>query len=31
MAVNKFISIEGIAKRFPAAGGGEATIFRDLG
>ena len=27
---NKFISIEGIAKRFPAAGGGEATIFRDL-
>src|SRR3954469_25726468 len=27
---DSFISIEGIAKRFPAAGGGEATIFRDL-
>src|SRR5437879_11017684 len=27
---DRFISIEGIAKRFPAAGGGEATIFRDL-
>jgi nitrate/nitrite transport system ATP-binding protein len=27
---DKFISIEGIAKRFPAAGGGETTIFRDL-
>ena len=27
---DRFISIEGIAKRFPVAGGGEATIFRDL-
>src|SRR4051812_20261200 len=27
---DSFISIEGIAKRFPATGGGEATIFRDL-
>src|SRR5439155_22815156 len=27
---DNFISIEGIAKRFPAAGGGETTIFRDL-
>src|SRR5438034_11578628 len=27
---DRFISIEGIAKRFPAAGGGETTIFRDL-
>jgi nitrate/nitrite transport system ATP-binding protein len=29
---DKFISIEGIAKRFPAAagGGGETTVFRDL-
>src|SRR3954470_23487694 len=27
---DRFISIEGIAKRFPATGGGEATIFRDL-
>src|SRR3954447_12678473 len=27
---DSFISIEGIAKRFPAAGAGEATIFRDL-
>jgi len=25
-----FISIEGIAKDFPAAGGGAATVFRDL-
>ena len=27
---NKFISIEGIAKRFPAAGGGTTTVFDDL-
>src|SRR3954470_16325110 len=27
---NKFISIEGIAKRFPAAGGGFTTVFEDL-
>ena len=27
---NKFISIEGIAKRFPAAGGGITTVFEDL-
>ena len=27
---NKFISIEGIAKRFPAAGGGTTTVFEDL-
>jgi nitrate/nitrite transport system ATP-binding protein len=26
----KFISIEGIAKRFPAAGGGTTTVFDDL-
>lgn len=26
----KFISIEGIAKRFPAPGGGSTTIFEDL-
>jgi nitrate/nitrite transport system ATP-binding protein len=26
----KFISIEGIAKRFPAAGGGPTTVFDDL-
>src|SRR5499425_1976630 len=26
----KFISIEGIAKRFPAAGGGTTTVFEDL-
>jgi len=26
----KFISIEGIAKRFPAAGGGITTVFEDL-
>src|SRR4051794_10809436 len=30
MATNKFISIEGIAKRFPAAGGGTTTVFEDL-
>src|SRR5436189_6100280 len=27
---NKFISIEGIAKRFPAAGGGITTVFEDV-
>ena len=27
---HKFISIEGIAKRFPAAGGGTTTVFDDL-
>src|SRR5712691_3842413 len=27
---DKFISIEGITKRFQAAGGDETTIFRDL-
>src|SRR5215204_2227869 len=27
---NRFISIEGIAKRFPAAGGGTTTVFEDL-
>ena len=26
----KFISIEGIAKRYPAPGGGATTIFEDL-
>lgn len=26
----KFISIEGIARRYPAAGGGSTTIFEDL-
>jgi len=26
----KFISIEGIAKKFPAAGGGTTTVFEDL-
>src|SRR6185369_847301 len=26
----KFISIEGIAKRFPAASGGTTTVFEDL-
>jgi nitrate/nitrite transport system ATP-binding protein len=26
----KFISIEGITKRFPAPGGGETTVFADL-
>jgi nitrate/nitrite transport system ATP-binding protein len=26
----KFISIEGITKRFPAAGGGSTTVFEDL-
>src|SRR5207247_7769219 len=27
---NKFISIEGITKRFPAPGGGTTTVFEDL-
>jgi nitrate/nitrite transport system ATP-binding protein len=27
---DKFISIEGITKRFPAAGGGATTVFADL-
>ena len=27
---DKFISIEGIAKRFPAPGGGTTTVFEDL-
>ena len=27
---DKFISIEGISKRFPARGGAETTVFRDL-
>jgi nitrate/nitrite transport system ATP-binding protein len=27
---DKFISIEGIAKRFPAPGGGATTVFEDL-
>jgi nitrate/nitrite transport system ATP-binding protein len=27
---DKFISIEGIAKRYPAAGGGETAVFEDL-
>ncbi len=26
----KFISIEGIAKRYPGAGGGEIAVFEDL-
>ena len=26
----KFISIEGIARRYPAPGGGDTTVFRDL-
>ena len=30
MTPNKFISIEGIAKRFPAAGGAITTVFEDL-
>ena len=27
---NKFISVEGIARRYPRAGGGKTTIFEDL-
>lgn len=27
---NKFISVEGIARRYPKAGGGKTTIFEDL-
>jgi nitrate/nitrite transport system ATP-binding protein len=30
MTANKFISIEGIAKRYPAAGGGETAVFENL-
>src|SRR6201988_4884402 len=30
MAADKFISIEGITKRFPAPGGGTTTVFEDL-
>jgi nitrate/nitrite transport system ATP-binding protein len=30
MMPNKFIAIEGIAKRFPAASGGITTVFEDL-
>ena len=30
MAAQKFISIEGIARRFPAPGGGATTVFEDL-
>jgi nitrate/nitrite transport system ATP-binding protein len=30
MASDKFISIEGITKRFPAPAGGETTVFHDL-
>ena len=30
MAGDKFISIEGITKCFPAPGGGETTVFQDL-
>jgi nitrate/nitrite transport system ATP-binding protein len=30
MAAGKFISIEGISKRFPAPGGGETAVFEDL-
>jgi nitrate/nitrite transport system ATP-binding protein len=29
-ATDKFISIEGITKRFPAPGGGTTTVFEDL-
>src|SRR3989441_11743098 len=28
--VDKFISIEGISKRFPASGGGSTTVFEEL-
>src|SRR5256885_3670610 len=27
---DKFISIEGVSKRFPAPGGGSTTVFEDL-
>jgi nitrate/nitrite transport system ATP-binding protein len=27
---DKFISIEGVSKRFPAAAGGSTTVFQDL-
>ena len=27
---DKFISIEGIAKRYPGAGGGEIAVFENL-
>ena len=30
MSADKFISIEGIGKRFPAPGGGSTTVFEDL-
>ena len=30
MAGDKFISIEGIAKHYPAPGGGSTTVFEDL-
>jgi nitrate/nitrite transport system ATP-binding protein len=30
MSADKFISIEGISKRFPAPGGGTTTVFADL-
>src|SRR5690348_6064640 len=30
MSGQKFISIEGIARRFPAPGGGTTTVFEDL-
>ena len=30
MMTDKFISIEGITKRFPAPGGGTTTVFEDL-
>jgi nitrate/nitrite transport system ATP-binding protein len=30
MARDKFISIEGISRRFPAPGGGTTTVFEDL-
>src|SRR5262245_31942406 len=29
-SADKFISIEGIGKRFPAPGGGATTVFEDL-
>ncbi|MET0877278.1 MAG: ABC transporter ATP-binding protein, partial [Tardiphaga sp.] len=30
MTASKFISIEGISKRYPAAGGGEVAVFENL-